>query len=164
MSTVVDAEAFESEHVYIRRDGRELHRRPCTMKWHARKNRNFWYATSIVRGWAIGLHRMIVDAPRLLLVDHKDRDTLNNRLTNLRLCNHSGNMANTTSRGGASRFKGVRWMPDGGWGAQIQTRRNGRAYHEHLGIFRTEEAAARQYDRFAIARFGEFARLNFPHQ
>jgi hypothetical protein len=164
MSTTVDADAFESEHVYIRRDGDELRCRPSSLSWHAAKNRNFFYANTIVNGWAITLHRLIIDAPKDKIVDHIDRDTLNNTACNLRLCTHSGNMANTTSRVGKSRFKGVRQDHRGGqrWTAQIQRTVNGKNLHRHLGTFANEEDAARAYDAAALERFGEFARLNFP--
>ena len=32
----------------------------------------------------------------------------------------------------------------------------------HIGLYLTEEEAARAYDRAALAEYGEFARLNFP--
>jgi hypothetical protein len=56
-------------------------------------------------------------------------------------------------RGSASRFKGI--TPAGGkWRAQIKGR--------HLGLFLSEEDAARAYDMAAIATFGPDTYLNFP--
>jgi hypothetical protein len=91
--------------------------------------------------------------------DHRDGDGLNNQRHNLRPATGSQNLANTSSRGGSSRFKGV-CQPAGSssWLARITVNYRSR----HLGSFPTEEAAARAYDAAARAAWGEFARLNFP--
>lgn len=57
---------------------------------------------------------------------------------------------------GSSRYRGVCWQASAGkWRAQLQ----GRTY---LGLFATEEAAARAHDAAAFAAFGGRAALNFP--
>lgn len=53
--------------------------------------------TEGVKGW-INLHRLLIDAPDDSLVDHKNGDTLDNRKSNLRLCNKSQNAMNTGIR------------------------------------------------------------------
>lgn len=70
----------------------------------------------------------------------------------------SQNQANVPSRGGASRFCGVHARRSK-WISQISDGTGGRIY---LGAFETETAAAQAYDVAALARYGQFARLNFP--
>lgn len=43
------------------------------------------------------------------MVDHEDRDKLNNQKSNLRLSTKVGNGQNMRSRGGSSRYRGVSW-------------------------------------------------------
>lgn len=108
------------------------------------------------------MHRLIAETPDGMVTDHIDGDRLNNRRSNLRICNQSDNCANTKRRaGGHSAFKGVTWFTTkrhkkGYWKAAISGK--------HIGYFDTEEAAARGYDYHARKRFGEFARLNFPDE
>lgn len=57
------------------------------------------------------LHRVIANAPRNLMVDHVNHDTLDNRRTNLRICTGAENQMN---RAGAQRnsrtgIRGVIW-------------------------------------------------------
>jgi hypothetical protein len=92
-------------------------------------------------------------------VDHRDRDGLNNCRCNLRVASQSQNGANTLPRVGTSRYKGVSWdRKMGCWRAQITVRRKMR----YLGLFGSEEDAARAYDEAALETWGEYARLNLP--
>lgn len=105
------------------------------------------------------MHRLILDAPPGLQVDHANGNTLDNRRSNIRLATRSQNQANSRRTRGASRFKGVNWFsPKGCWVAKIGLNQCSR----HLGYFADEEAAARAYDDAAREVFGPFAALNFP--
>lgn len=115
------------------------------------------YAASGSR--TIYMHRLILDAPAGLQVDHINHDGLDNRRANLRLASPSQNGANMRPKGGVSRFRGVYWNRRRSlWGAQIKVDRVNR----NLGGFPSEEDAARAYDEAALAAWGQFATLNLP--
>jgi hypothetical protein len=106
----------------------------------------------------VAMHRAILRAPDRFDVDHRNRNTIDNRRENLRLATQAQNNANSESRPGESRFKGVcRTKPGGRWKAWIRTK--GRTIH--LGVFDEERDAAHAYDAAARKHFGEFARPNF---
>ncbi len=87
------------------------------------------------------------------LVDHKDRNTGNNRLCNLRRATRSANQGNSKlSRKNTSGFKGV-YILNGKWSARIK--RNDQTLY--LGYFATREDAREGYRRAAEEWFGEFA-------
>lgn len=93
------------------------------------------------------------------IIDHKNGDRQDNRLCNLRSCDLSGNARNAVGKGGLSPFKGVSIdRRSGSWIANIRADGSTR----YLGAFRSQEAAARAYDRAALRFHGDFARLNFP--
>jgi len=89
------------------------------------------------------------------IVDHKDGDAHNNKWENLRSADHSGNNANRHIVRGASRFKGV--APFGKrWSASVTHR----SKQHWIGVFDTEDEAARSYDSLAAELHGEFAKTN----
>lgn len=86
------------------------------------------------------VHRYLLDAPRGKVVDHIDRDPLNNRRANLRLCTISENLQNrdlinpTSSSG----HRNVRWYARGKcWIVGVTSKGKG----IHIGYFRDLEAA-----------------------
>lgn len=107
------------------------------------------------RSTAIRMHRILLDAPAGMDVDHIDMDTLNNRRSNLRICSRSQNLANKNVRSDSSSgVKGVFRHPNGRFRAKIKF--EGRQIH--IGYFSTPEEAAAAYKTEAVRLFGEFAR------
>lgn len=107
------------------------------------------------------LHRDVVSARGAVIVDHVNRDGLDNRRVNLRLTNKQGNSANRgLQKNNTSGFRGVRKQSRANtWTAEIQVD----GCRRYLGSFRTAAEAAHAYDAAAAEAFGEFAFQNFPH-
>jgi hypothetical protein len=111
----------------------------------------------------VRLHRLIMNAPEGLLVDHKNNNTLDNRMANLRLATHAQNMQNRGKRRtkATSQYIGVSFdRSHGKWRAQIKYQ----GKYINLGRFDSEIEAAKAYDAAARKYHGEFARLNFPEE
>lgn len=107
------------------------------------------------------MHRLIAGAGPKEVVDHINRDTLDNRASNLRIADPSQNGANRIGDrrrfGTSSSYKGVSWDKSRNkWQAMIHV--NGRT--RALGRFALEDDAAKAYNAAAIDAWGEFARLN----
>ena len=102
----------------------------------------------------IKMHRMITNCPDNMIVDHWNRNKLDNRRVNLRITNHQMNTANSKPQGNR-KYKGVH-KHHNKWRALIGF--NGKSIH--LGLFDTPEQAAMAYNNKAIELFGEFAKLN----
>ncbi|MGD0551094.1 MAG: AP2 domain-containing protein [Sedimentisphaerales bacterium] len=139
--------------------------RYCAFKWIMGGQGSTVYA---VRSTKIGakittrrLHREIMNAPKGLLVDHENGDTLDNRRANLRLATHFQNTCNRrkTKSKTASRFVGLCWEKTSSrWVTHIQV--HGKKIY--LGRFKSEIDAAKAYDEAAKKYHGAFAHLNFP--
>lgn len=98
------------------------------------------------------MHRRIMGDPDGI-VDHANRDPLDNRKANLRVTNRQGNAANMRTKGRVG-LKGVTAHPRGRWRARIMV--NGKQIC--LGLHDTPEDAHAAYCLAAKAHFGEFAR------
>lgn len=104
------------------------------------------------------MHRMIMQEPDGLYVDHIDNNGLNNTRTNLRICTNGQNNMNAYKiRNGTSKYKGVSWCKKSQiWRAFVCI--NGKS--KNLGNFKSEIEAAYAYDKAAMEYYGEFARPN----
>jgi hypothetical protein len=106
----------------------------------------------------VKMHRLIMNPPEGMHVDHINGDGLDNRRENLRIVTPQQNCANSRKTiMGQSRFKGVAWCAGANkWRAYIAVDRK----QQHLGLFADEIAAAEAYDKRAKEVWGEYARLN----
>lgn len=88
-------------------------------------------------------------------VDHRDRNSLNNRWENLREASHADNCRNArTRKPGASGIRGVSWhKATGKWIAAIRDGKKQR----HLGLFADKDMAAKAYATAAQQLHGDFA-------
>lgn len=106
------------------------------------------------------MHREILGlvGTKGVVVDHKDRNGLNNTKNNLRTATMSQNLGNSCeNRKRISKYKGVTLCrKTNKWRAHISI--NYKKYH--LGYFHSQEAAAMAYNKAALAAWGEFARIN----
>lgn len=94
--------------------------------------------------------------PGVKRVDHRDTDTTNNRICNLRKCTHRQNSWNSkTPKANTSGYKGVREHRPGKWVAHM--RKNGKT--NYLGTFASAEEAAKCYANAAKKCRKEFARV-----
>lgn len=132
-------------------------------KWHAYKTKGgSFYATRSVYdstnqgNGCVYMHRQILGLTNGGVVDHKNRNTLDNRRENIRICTSTQNNGNRrgTSMSG---YKGVTFSKaQKMWQAQImQNRKN-----IFLGYFKDKVDAAKRYNMAATSYFGEFAYLN----
>jgi hypothetical protein len=122
--------------------------------WHLHSN---GYAVRCNGGHSTYMHRVVINAPDKVWVDHIDGDKLDNRIENLRLCNASQNGGN---RGPICNnelgYKGVRKHRK-----NYQARVIFHGKETTIGTFTTPEEAARAYDNKVMELFGEFAKTNF---
>jgi len=129
-------------------------------KWHVIKGGNSFYALrneylgvvnhkKILK--TITMHREIINAPKGVMVDHINGDGLDNRKSNLRLCNKRQNGQNRINENKSSKFPGVTLHKKAKkWHAQIEI--NGK--HKNLGYFINEKDAAIAYEK-ACRELGE---------
>jgi hypothetical protein len=125
-------------------------------KIFARNFRGKWYAHFKKDNKTISVHRHIMNAKKGEMIDHKNRDPLDNTRENLRLCTSAQNAQNRAKRcDSKQRYKGA-YKKKNRYVAVISI--DGKK--KHLGSFLTEKEAAEAYNKKAIEIHGEFANLN----
>lgn len=93
------------------------------------------------------------------IVDHEDRNPLNDKIENLRSANPLKNAHNRTpNKNSASKYKGVTLRPSKT--SPFQATIDFKHQRKYIGVFRTEAEAALAYNREAVRFYGEFANLN----
>ena len=101
------------------------------------------------------MHRLIMNSPTDMVIDHIDHNKINNCKSNLRICSQKDNSRNLLiSKNNTSGITGVIWNNENNkWRARITV--NGKLIH--LGYFETlEEAAKARYDA-ELLYFGTFS-------
>ena len=127
-------------------------------------NQFYWQANSQfavfrqTENGTVQIHRLIMNAPNDMEVDHIDGNRLNNQKSNLRLATSSQNKCNRGPRkDNTSGYKGVSWHKQlSKWTARIKS---GKKY-KHLGLFIKKVDAALAYNQAAQEIQKEFAFIN----
>lgn len=127
-------------------------------KWSATLCNKKFYAVRNVDDKPLYMHRLLLDAAKGQLVDHKNSNGLDNQRDNIRLSTHAGNNRNRKALKG---YKGVldrRATGRTGFSTRIKVKPT----NIYIGHFPTAEIAGLAYDINALALFGEFANTNYP--
>ncbi len=132
-------------------------------RWYVKINKGLFYARRFSyeitnNRIEILMHRIIMNCPVQKLIDHKDRNGLNNQKSNLRICTQSQNTMNATVRKNkTSKYKGVYWnRKNKRWTVNININKK----RKHVGVFLKENDAGLAYNEAAKKYFGEFANPN----
>lgn len=140
---IVDASRFEELNVH---------------KWYYHKGYAIRHGARTPEGFRrkLYMHRVVFGTPDGVDTDHKNGDRCDNRIENLRLCNHAQNQQNRGPQPGCrSGIKGVDFFkPTGKWRVRIKV--DGKV--QYLGHYFSKEEAAAVYAAAAKKWHGEFAR------
>lgn len=111
----------------------------------------------------VWMHNVICSAPEGMVVDHINRNKLDNRKANLRAVTVQQNVWNRkiVKKGRRTRYTGIYWNKEAGkWNVRLRV--NGR--RKSFGYYADEVEAAKAYDAAVKEHRGEYAVLNFPEK
>lgn len=122
-------------------------------KFHALKIANTWYAATNIDGVRVYLHHLIVGTPRPgFVVDHRNRNGLDNRRKNLRHVTHAVNVRNQPARSDSKvGFKGVSYNP---YNDKYRAYIHVGGVRKNLGSYPTAIQAAKAYDVASLLHYG----------
>lgn len=127
-------------------------------KWCAVKWRHVYYAKARIgkNAWTT-MHRFLMNAKKGEIVDHINRNGLDNRRENLRITSYAINRLNSKlSSNNTSGFKGVYYSkPNKKWWAALGSRIDGKLTMKCLGTFSTPEEASAAYQKAVREKYGE---------
>lgn len=128
------------------------------LKWSSHKiqlpsGRRYVYAQRKNGRRTIGLHRLILAAPRGLVVDHINGDTLDNRRDNLRLVTHKVNMRNRHGAN-ANSVTGVRNVRLDSRNGRFIVSLQPRSGYLHIGTYASLEEATKAAARVREEVYG----------
>lgn len=122
------------------------------------------YLAISIEGKSVLFHRVLMGAEAGQEVDHINRNTLDNRLSNLRIVTKAQNLLNKGLRSdNTSGYRGVSMNKQlGKWEAYINVIDpfTSKSKRKFLGYYKTPEEAAAAYNRAASTYHGEYAKLN----
>jgi hypothetical protein len=125
------------------------------IKWYVSGSNNL-YAEGYVNGKQLLMHRFIMKPKQGVQIDHKNRNSLDNRKSNLRFSNKSQNAHNAKlQRNNKIGFKGIAVTKNTYW-ARIKVK--GKILY--LGSCTTKREAAILYDNALVKFFGEHSTTN----
>ena len=112
--------------------------------------------------WQVGVHgskylvhrviwSLFNEDPGQLLIDHKNRDPSDNRISNLRIATRAQNVMNAEYTPKTSKYRGVYQSPDGKFRARLK---------DQVKWFDNEVEAAKWWNKVAVEQFGEFTLVN----
>lgn len=131
----------------------------CVNRYNWRLSSNGYVVAYVNESYpALYLHKLLLNEP-FKQVDHVNRNTLDNRKSNLRACTPSQNGVNKRKFNlymPTSKYKGVRRKLGKYW--EVAIRVNGK--YVYGGRHPTEEQAALKANELYVKHFGEFAVLN----
>jgi hypothetical protein len=107
------------------------------------------------------LHRLIMNPPKGMFIDHINHDVFDNRKENLRICTKQQNSYNSRWKN-SNGYKGVHKRKEDEFNRTklYRARISVDGKRVSLGSYETAEDAARAYNEAALKYHGEFALLN----
>lgn len=134
--------------------------------WHL-NDRGYPQAFRSAPGHTGRLHRIVMGDPEGCDVHHVSGDLLDARRCNLRVMERSEHLWTRgpyqRRRAATSRYKGVQRLKRYKIPTWLAIAKFDGKY-TRIGVFRTEEEAARAYDRAVLERIGPHAYRNFPDE